>query len=127
MDVSGVSPIKLRKPIDLYGVKMGLGNNNPILVENINKIVGPEDYEDPELLKKRGYTSPPKRKDYDKVLKNSLVGNQPSGSHKINTKWIGKDGSPNKSGGGMSKSPPGKKGGIMKKSSPLVVTNKTKK
>ena len=73
--MSGVSPIRNRPEIDLYGVKSGLGINNPILLENINKIPGPEDYEDPELLKKRGYTSPPKLKDLDKVLKSTLVGN----------------------------------------------------
>jgi hypothetical protein len=48
---------------------------NPIMVENINKIPGPEDYEDPDLLRKRGYLSPPKNKDLDKVMKNSMVGN----------------------------------------------------
>lgn len=68
-----MSPIKNRPEIDLYGVKSGLGHLNPILLENINKIPGPEDYEDPELLKKRGYASPPKLKDMDKVMKNSLV------------------------------------------------------
>jgi len=61
-NVSGVSPIQNRAPIDLYGVKSGLGTLNPILLENINKIPGPEDYEDPEMLKKMGFKSPPPTK-----------------------------------------------------------------
>ena len=44
LDVSGVSPIKNRHEIDLYGVKSGLGKFNPIMVENINKIPEPEEY-----------------------------------------------------------------------------------
>lgn len=68
---SGVSPIQNRPEIDLYGVKSGLGTLNPILLENINKIPEPEDYEDPELLKKRGYKSPPAKKDDKGILKNS--------------------------------------------------------
>jgi hypothetical protein len=32
--------------MDLYGVKSGLGKFNPIMVENINKLLTPEDYED---------------------------------------------------------------------------------
>jgi len=35
---SGVSPIKCRHPIDLYGTKCGIGKFNPIMVENINRI-----------------------------------------------------------------------------------------
>ena len=90
-----MSPIKNRPEIDLYGVKSGLGHLNPILLENINKIPGPEDYEDPELLKKRGYTSPPKLKDMNKVLQNSLVPGSkfkdaPDGS-KSGGKTAGKD------------------------------------
>ena len=62
-NVSGVSPIQNRPEIDLYGVKSGLGTLNPILLENVNRIPEPEDYEDPELLKKRGYKKPPDKKD----------------------------------------------------------------
>jgi hypothetical protein len=51
IDVSGVSPIRCRHEIDLYGIKSGLGKFNPIMVENINKLPEPEDYENPKLLK----------------------------------------------------------------------------
>lgn len=37
MIAQGVSPLKCRHPIDLYGVKSGVGCFNPIMVENINK------------------------------------------------------------------------------------------
>ena len=47
LDVAGVSPIRCRHEIDLYGVKSGLGKFNPIMVENINKLPEPEDFEDP--------------------------------------------------------------------------------
>ena len=50
LDVSGVSPIKNRHEIDLYGLKSGLGKFNPIMVENINKIPEPEEYEDKATL-----------------------------------------------------------------------------
>lgn len=45
-EVPGVSPIRCRHEVDLYGVKSGLGKFNPIMVENVNKILEPEDYED---------------------------------------------------------------------------------
>lgn len=51
LDVAGVSPIRCRHEIDLYGVKSGLGKFNPIMVENINKLPEPEDFEHPEILK----------------------------------------------------------------------------
>lgn len=43
LDVPGVSPIKCRHEVNLYGVKDGIGYFNPIMVENINKM--PEDEE----------------------------------------------------------------------------------
>lgn len=52
VDLSGVSPIRCRHEIDLYGVKSGLGKFNPIMVENINKLPEPEEFEDPNILKK---------------------------------------------------------------------------
>ena len=52
LDVSGVSPIKNRHPIDLYGLESGLGHFNPIMVENLNKIPEPKDYEDKAALAK---------------------------------------------------------------------------
>lgn len=36
----------------MYGVKSGLGKFNPIMVENINKLPEPEDFEDPEILRR---------------------------------------------------------------------------
>lgn len=36
MNVSGVSPIRCRHEIDLYGLKDGTGYFNPIMVDNIN-------------------------------------------------------------------------------------------
>jgi hypothetical protein len=36
----------------LYGVKSGLGKFNPIMVENINKLPEPEEFEDPKILNK---------------------------------------------------------------------------
>lgn len=45
-EVPGVSPIRCRHEMDLYGVKSGLGKFNPIMVENVNKLLEPEDYED---------------------------------------------------------------------------------
>ena len=52
MDVSGVSPIRYRHEIDLYGLKDGTGKFCPIMVENLNKIPDPDEYADPDLLKK---------------------------------------------------------------------------
>lgn len=52
-EVSGVSPIGCRHPVDLYGIKDSIGIFNPIMVENINKLPEPEDYEDPMVLKKQ--------------------------------------------------------------------------
>ena len=52
-EVSGVSPIRCRHDTDLYGLKDGVGKFNPIMVENINKIPEPDEYEDPEILKKQ--------------------------------------------------------------------------
>lgn len=52
-EVSGVSPIRLRHETDLYGLKDGIGKFNPIMVENINKLPEEEEYEDPDILKKR--------------------------------------------------------------------------
>ena len=49
-DVSGVSPIRNRHDVDLYGVKNGLGKFNPIMVENVNKIPDIYDYEAPEVI-----------------------------------------------------------------------------
>ena len=49
-DVSGVSPIRHRHDVDLYGVKNGLGKFNPIMVENVNKIPDIYDYEAPEVV-----------------------------------------------------------------------------
>ena len=51
-EASGVSPIQNRHPIDLYGTKIGLGLHNPIMVENINKLPEPEEFEDPAVLLK---------------------------------------------------------------------------
>lgn len=51
-DVSGVSPIRHRHDLDLYGVKNGLGKFNPIMVENINKIPDIYDYEAPDMIDK---------------------------------------------------------------------------
>ena len=59
-NVSGLSPIKGRHPVDLYGVKSGLSYMNPIMLENINRIPEPEDFEDPVMLAKMGYKSPSK-------------------------------------------------------------------
>ena len=50
--MSGVSPIACRHPVDLYGLKDSLGVFNPIMVENVNKIPEPEDFEDPAVLNK---------------------------------------------------------------------------
>jgi hypothetical protein len=47
-----VSPIACRHKVDLYGLKDSIGVFNPIMVENINKLPEPEDYEDPAVLKK---------------------------------------------------------------------------
>jgi len=52
LDVSGVSPIRYRHEIDLYGLKDGTGKFCPIMVENLNKIPEPDEYADPDLLKK---------------------------------------------------------------------------
>jgi hypothetical protein len=51
---SGVSPIRYRHQVDLYGTKIGLGVFNPIMVENINKLPDLMEYEDPEFLKSKG-------------------------------------------------------------------------
>jgi hypothetical protein len=51
-DVSGVSPIRCRHDIDMYGLKDGIGKFNPIMVENINRMPDPDEYEDPDVLKK---------------------------------------------------------------------------
>lgn len=50
LDVPGVSPLRFRHDIDLYGTKSGLGQFNPIMVENINKIPDIYDCEDPRML-----------------------------------------------------------------------------
>jgi hypothetical protein len=55
--VAGVSPIRCRHEIDLYGVKSGLGKFNPIMVENINKLPEPEDFEHPDILKQNAAKS----------------------------------------------------------------------
>lgn len=47
----------------MYGVKSGLGSLNPILLENINRIPEPEEYEDPDVLKKMGNKKSPDKKD----------------------------------------------------------------
>jgi hypothetical protein len=59
-EVSGVSPIKTRHPVDLLGFKCGGGQFNPIMVENVNKL--PEEHVtrdpvrmSPEERQKRGY------------------------------------------------------------------------
>ena len=62
MDVPGVSPIRCRHEIDLYGVKSGLGKFNPIMVENINKLPEPEEVEHPKVLKKNASKSAKKEK-----------------------------------------------------------------
>ena len=49
-DVSGVSPIRHRHDVDLYGVKNGLGKFNPIMVENVNRIPDIYDYDAPEAI-----------------------------------------------------------------------------
>jgi len=43
--------VRYRHPIDLYGVKNGLGKFCPIMVENINKIPDIYMHEDPEVIK----------------------------------------------------------------------------
>jgi len=53
LNVSGVSPIRYRHDMDLYGLKDGTGKFCPIMVENINKIPEPEEFEDPEMLRKQ--------------------------------------------------------------------------
>ena len=58
---SGVSPIRYRHQIDLYGTKIGLGVFNPIMVENINKLPDLMDYEDPEFLKSKGLYRVPEK------------------------------------------------------------------
>ena len=55
----GVSPVRARHEIDLFGFKCGVGKTNPILVENVNKIPEPPDYVDPEMLRKMGYAKSP--------------------------------------------------------------------
>lgn len=55
-NVSGVSPIKTRHAVDLLGLKCGVGQFNPIMVENVNKL--PETgagQMSPEERRKRGY------------------------------------------------------------------------
>ena len=52
-EVPGVSPIRCRHEVDLYGVKSGVGKFNPIMVENVNKLLEPEDYEDAKTLAKK--------------------------------------------------------------------------
>ena len=58
-NASGVSPIRARNEIDLFGLKCGINQNTPILVENVNKIPEPVDYVDPEMLRKMGYARSP--------------------------------------------------------------------
>ena len=48
--MSGVSPIRHRHDVDLYGVRNGLGKFNPIMVENVNKIPDIYDYAAPEVV-----------------------------------------------------------------------------
>lgn len=55
-NVAGKSPIRVRHEQDLFGNKCGVSQFNPILVENHNKIVHEDDYEDPEMLRKMGYS-----------------------------------------------------------------------
>lgn len=57
-EVSGVSPLRCRHEIDLYGLKNGVGMFTPIMVENINRIPEPDEYEDPDILKKQKFKSP---------------------------------------------------------------------
>ena len=51
-EASGVSPIRYRHDIDLYGVSCGMGSLAPILLENLNRLPDPEEYEDPRIVKK---------------------------------------------------------------------------
>ena len=73
-EVSGVSPIRLRHDTDLYGLKDGIGKFNPIMVENINKMPEEDDYEDPDILKKK------KAKEMKSPLKSSQKPNMESAS-----------------------------------------------
>jgi len=52
MGVSGVSPIRLRHEIDLYGTKIGIGKHNPIMVENLYRFPDPHEFEHPDALEK---------------------------------------------------------------------------
>lgn len=51
-EASGVSPIRYRHDIDLYGVSCGMGSLAPILLENLNRLPDAVEYEDPRVLKK---------------------------------------------------------------------------
>lgn len=42
---TGVSPIRFRHEIDLYGTKIGVGKFNPIMVENLHRFPDPEEYQ----------------------------------------------------------------------------------
>jgi hypothetical protein len=50
MTVSGVSPIRLRHEIDLYGTKLGIGKFNPIMVENLYRFPDHEEFAHPEEI-----------------------------------------------------------------------------
>ena len=52
-EASGVSPIRYRHDIDLYGISCGMGSLAPILLENLNRLPDPEEYEDPRVIKKK--------------------------------------------------------------------------
>jgi hypothetical protein len=74
----------------LYGVKSGLGKFNPIMVENINKLPEPEDFEDPEILKRNAAKSAKKNakdpKSASKVVEKSPV--PPPGKLKTPSKLV---------------------------------------
>ena len=44
MNAPGVSPIRCRHKIDLYGTTSGVGYFNPIMVMNLDKMPEPEEY-----------------------------------------------------------------------------------
>jgi len=95
-DVSGVSPIRCRHEIDLYGVKSGLGKFNPIMVENINKIPEPEEFEDPAILNK--HKGGKRAKTVDKSgPKSGRNSNLNKSASKNNVSKMSNNGSPSKS------------------------------
>ena len=57
-DVSGVSPIRYRHKVNLYGLESGIGQFCPIMVENLTRMPEPEEYEDPAILAKNKDKSP---------------------------------------------------------------------